>query len=136
MSDSPIKFVEGQTVGIDLGTSYSVLSRLGEDGNPEVINNSNDSPITASIVVLGENGKILVGPQPELLAIGTEGDAVDSFESSAFSLMSLEAHKLPPRLDIPDLKHAIWPPLTIFFPSGLKARSTFVSRCPTSVRIA
>ena len=68
MSDSPAKFVEGQTVGIDLGTSYSALSRLGEDGNPEVINNSHDSPITASIVVLGENGKILVGPQPDVLA--------------------------------------------------------------------
>ena len=68
MSDSPIKFFEGQTVGIDLGTSYSVLSRLGEDGNPEVINNSHDSPITASIVVLGENGKILVGPPSEVLA--------------------------------------------------------------------
>ncbi|MFM9965689.1 MAG: hypothetical protein ACKV2Q_31270 [Planctomycetaceae bacterium] len=49
MSDSPVSFVEGQTVGIDLGTSYSALSRLGEDGNPEVINNSHDSPITASV---------------------------------------------------------------------------------------
>jgi len=68
MSDSQIKFVEGQTVGIDLGTSYSVLSRLGEDGNPEVINNASESPISASIVVLGENGKILVGPKPEVLA--------------------------------------------------------------------
>ncbi len=63
-----MKFVDGQTVGIDLGTSYSALSRLGEDGNPEVINNSHDSPITASIVVLGDDGKILVGPQPEVLA--------------------------------------------------------------------
>ncbi len=69
MSDPPVKFVEGQTVGIDLGTSYSALSRLGEDGNPEVINNSHDSPITASIVVLGENGKILVGPPADVLAM-------------------------------------------------------------------
>ena len=68
MNDTQPKFVDGQTVGIDLGTSYSALSRLGEDGNPEVINNSHDSPITASIVVLGENGKILVGPQPDVLA--------------------------------------------------------------------
>ena len=37
-------------IGIDLGTSYSALSRLGDDGNPEVINNSNDSPITAETV--------------------------------------------------------------------------------------
>lgn len=68
MSDPLPKFVEGQTVGIDLGTSYSALSRLGEDGNPEVINNSYDSPITASIVVLGESGKILVGPPADVLA--------------------------------------------------------------------
>ena len=68
MSDATIKFVEGETVGIDLGTSYSALSRLGADGNPEVINNSHDSPITASIVVLGENGKILVGPPADVLA--------------------------------------------------------------------
>ena len=62
------KFAEGQTVGIDLGTSYSAISRLGEDGNPEVINNSYDSPITASIVVLGDDGKILVGPPLDVLA--------------------------------------------------------------------
>jgi len=68
MSEAAIKFVEGQTVGIDLGTSYSALSRLGEDGNPEVINNSHDSPITASIVVLGESGKIVVGPPADVLA--------------------------------------------------------------------
>lgn len=68
MSEGAPTFVEGQTVGIDLGTSYSAISRLGADGNPEVINNINDSPITASIVVLGENGKILVGPQPDVLA--------------------------------------------------------------------
>lgn len=68
MSEATPKFVEGQTVGIDLGTSYSALSRLGADGNPEVINNSYDSPITASIVVLGENGRILVGPPSDVLA--------------------------------------------------------------------
>lgn len=67
MSDTQ-KFAEGQTVGIDLGTSYSAISRLGEDGNPEVINNSYDSPITASIVVLGDDGKILVGPPLDVLA--------------------------------------------------------------------
>lgn len=68
MNDAAVKFVEGQTVGIDLGTSYSALSRLGADGNPEVIPNSHDSPITASIVVLGENGRILVGPTSDVLA--------------------------------------------------------------------
>ncbi len=60
-------FVDGRTVGIDLGTSYSAIAHLGDSGNPEVMNNSNDSPITASIVVLGENGKITVGPTVDVL---------------------------------------------------------------------
>ncbi len=67
MSDPQIKFVEGQTVGIDLGTSYSALARLGEDGDPEVIPNATDSPITASVLLLANTGKILVGPTPEML---------------------------------------------------------------------
>ncbi len=68
MSETQPSFVDGNTVGIDLGTSYSAISRLGSDGNPEVINNTVDSPITASIVVLGEEGKIIVGPSADVLA--------------------------------------------------------------------
>lgn len=67
MSDSQAKFVEGQTVGIDLGTSYSAIARLGDDGNPEVLRNSSDSPITASVLLLAETGRIHVAPTPDML---------------------------------------------------------------------
>ena len=35
-------------VGIDLGTSYSALAVLDEDGQPRVIDNSNQSPLTVA----------------------------------------------------------------------------------------
>ncbi len=56
---------EGQTVGIDLGTSYSALAQLDKSGEPVILNNSAGSPITASVVVLGDGGKVVVGPTSE-----------------------------------------------------------------------
>ena len=35
-----MKFLEGATVGIDLGTTYSAIAHLGADGNPNVVNNA------------------------------------------------------------------------------------------------
>ena len=39
-------------VGIDLGTTYSAISRLDETGRPEIIDNSEGENITPSIVLL------------------------------------------------------------------------------------
>ena len=38
-------------VGIDLGTTYSAISRLDETGRPEIIDNSEGENITPSIVL-------------------------------------------------------------------------------------
>jgi len=55
-------------VGIDLGTSYSALAVLQEDGQPRVINNSSGSPLTASVVLLGSADRAEVDPSAEVLA--------------------------------------------------------------------
>ncbi|MBQ17030.1 MAG: heat-shock protein Hsp70 [Planctomycetaceae bacterium] len=55
-------------VGIDLGTSYSSLAVLDEEGHPRVIDNSGGSPLTASVVLLAEGGRAFVDPEMELLA--------------------------------------------------------------------
>ena len=47
-----MKFLEGKTVGIDLGTTYSAIAHLNEDGEPEVIENADGRPITPSVVLL------------------------------------------------------------------------------------
>ena len=60
-----MKFEDGHTVGIDLGTSYSAIARLDDDGDPVVLENSQGRPITPSILILGDDGRVVVGPSPE-----------------------------------------------------------------------
>lgn len=61
-------FVEGKTVGIDLGTSYSAIARLDEEGAATILENGQGRLITPSIVILGEEGKVIVGPSQERVA--------------------------------------------------------------------
>lgn len=63
-----MKFEEGFTVGIDLGTSYSAIARLDDEGDPVMLENASGRPITPSIVILGEEGRVLVGASPERIA--------------------------------------------------------------------
>ena len=62
-----MEFVEGNTVGIDLGTSYSAISHVDNEGNPIILNNAAGNPITASVIVLGKGGRVLVGPPSDRL---------------------------------------------------------------------
>ena len=48
-------------VGIDLGTTNSVIAWMKDDGSVEVIPNAEGSRITPSVVSFGKNGEILVG---------------------------------------------------------------------------
>ncbi len=48
-------------VGIDLGTTNSVIAWMKEDGSVEVIPNAEGSRITPSVVAFDKNGQILVG---------------------------------------------------------------------------
>ena len=57
-----MEFVEGQTVGIDLGTTYSAIAQLDENGTPVTLPNDDDELETASLIVLGEDGHVVVGP--------------------------------------------------------------------------
>ena len=47
-----MNFVEGKTVGIDLGTSYSAIARLDEEGAATILENGQGRLITPSIVIL------------------------------------------------------------------------------------
>jgi len=54
-------FEEGQTVGIDLGTTFSAVARLDEDGRPVALPNDNEEMETASLIVLLSSGHVVVG---------------------------------------------------------------------------
>ena len=73
-----MKLLEGQTVGIDLGTTYSALAQLDKDGNPIAVHNADDRPITPSVVLLGENGHVMVGPSFERLSIEDPSHIVEA----------------------------------------------------------
>lgn len=57
-----MKFLDGQTVGIDLGTTYSAIAQLNADGQPVSLPNADGRNITPSVVLLGDDGSVVVGP--------------------------------------------------------------------------
>jgi molecular chaperone DnaK len=58
----------GRTVGIDLGTTNSVVATL-EGGEPRVIANAEGHRTTPSVVAFAKNGEVLVGDQAKRQAI-------------------------------------------------------------------
>ena len=50
----------GKFIGIDLGTTFSCMAYINEDGNPEIIQNAEGQAITPS-TVLFEDGVVIVG---------------------------------------------------------------------------
>ncbi len=73
-----MNFLEGNTVGIDLGTTYSAIAHLDKDGNPELIHNADDRPITPSVVLLGDDGRVMVGPSFERISIAGNEQIVEA----------------------------------------------------------
>ncbi|MCH2211235.1 MAG: Hsp70 family protein [Fuerstiella sp.] len=72
-----MKFLEGQTVGIDLGTTYSAIAHLNDDGEPEVIDNADTRPITPSVVLLDED-RVVVGPSFERISVASPDQVVEA----------------------------------------------------------
>ena len=57
-------------VGIDLGTTYSVVAYINTQGKPEVIPNEYNNKITPSVVYLGEAKPIVGDEAKEFQALG------------------------------------------------------------------
>ena len=70
----------GFTVGIDLGTTYSSLAQLNEEGEPISVANADNRPITPSIVLLGEDGKVVVGPSAERSSVEDPSHIIEAIK--------------------------------------------------------
>lgn len=73
-----MQFLEGNTVGIDLGTTYSAISYLNSEGEPEVIKNNDDRTITPSVILLGDDGRVIVGPSFERISVAKPSSIVEA----------------------------------------------------------
>ena len=74
-----MKFLEGKTVGIDLGTTYSALAYLDDNGEPGVVNNADGRAITPSVVLLDED-KVVVGPSFERISVADPTQIVEAIK--------------------------------------------------------
>ncbi len=75
-----MKLLEGHTVGIDLGTTYSGISQLDKEGNPVSLQNADDRSITPSVVLLGDDGHVMVGPSFERISIEDPNHIVEAIK--------------------------------------------------------
>lgn len=60
---------EDYCIGIDLGTTYSCLAYIDEEGNPLVEKNFEQEDTTPSVVLFNENGDIIVGSPAKDMAV-------------------------------------------------------------------
>lgn len=72
-----MEFAEGQTVGIDLGTTYSTLAYVDQEGNPVAIPNEDDDLETASLILLMGKGHVVVGPRRDRAAMEDPKNVVE-----------------------------------------------------------
>ena len=75
-----MKLLEGQTVGIDLGTTYSTIAQLDKDGEPLALKNADEKVVTPSVVMLGDDGRVMVGPSFERISIEDPSHVVEAIK--------------------------------------------------------
>jgi molecular chaperone DnaK len=72
-----MEFKPGHTVGIDLGTTFSTLAILDENGDPVPIANDDDEIETPSLILLAESGHVVVGPARMRAAVEDPANVID-----------------------------------------------------------
>ncbi len=72
-----MEFKPGHTVGIDLGTTFSTLAQLNENGDPVPIANEDGEVETPSLILLADSGHVLVGPSHMRAAMEDPTHVVD-----------------------------------------------------------
>ena len=75
-----MKFLAGQTVGIGLGTTYSAIAQLTKDGKPRSLLNVDGRNITPSVVLLGTDGQVVVGPSFERISQESPDNIVEAIK--------------------------------------------------------
>ena len=72
-----MNFAKGSTVGIDLGTTFSSIAQVNENGEPVPLENEDDDVETASLILLAESGHVIVGPNRNRAAMEEPENVVE-----------------------------------------------------------
>ena len=72
-----MQFKPGHTVGIDLGTTFSTVAYLNEEGDPVPVANEDGQVETPSLVLLAESGHVVVGPSRTRAAMENPDNVVE-----------------------------------------------------------
>jgi len=72
-----MNFAKGCTVGIDLGTTFSSIAQVNENGEPVPLENEDDDVETASLILLAESGHVIVGPNRNRAAMEEPENVVE-----------------------------------------------------------
>ncbi len=76
-SSEQILFESGNTVGIDLGTTFSAIAQVNDAGEPVPIPNEDDDDETASLILLTETKNVIVGPPRNRAALEKPENVVE-----------------------------------------------------------
>ncbi|HEX2870776.1 MAG TPA: Hsp70 family protein [Polyangiaceae bacterium] len=71
--------MSGHRVGIDLGTTYSLVAAL-VDGEPRVLNNALGEALTPSVVYVETDGTLLIGAAAKAKSVSEPGRAAQTFK--------------------------------------------------------
>ena len=74
-----MKMLDGNTVGIDLGTTYSAIAQMDQNGSPICLQNKDGNSTTPSVVLFGENS-VIVGPSAERMAHEDPANIVEAIK--------------------------------------------------------
>ncbi len=72
-----MNFDKGSTVGIDLGTTFSAIAQVNENGEPVPLENEDDDVETASLILLADSGHVIVGPNRNRAAMEEPENVVE-----------------------------------------------------------
>lgn len=72
-----MEFKDGQTVGIDLGTTFSTIAQLDENGAPIALPNEDEEVETPSLVLLTDTHHVVVGPNRMRAAMEDPSNVVE-----------------------------------------------------------
>ena len=74
-----MKFLDGVTVGIDLGTTYSAIARIDDSGEAVVLDNADGRPITPSVVLLDDQ-RVVVGPSFQRISVASPDSIIEAIK--------------------------------------------------------